>query len=144
MTYCKPSFFFKVFLCNKIGCFSLKKIMNKYTYSSKKIYNPSGTHNIWIYLNVLRYIYIMRFFQLFNWFQLFFSDKNILNIAGYGQNRYIYKKDLLKVGVDCSSYFSHWFSVILFSSQNHPCMYIYIYIYIYIFFFFGIGIINLL
>ena len=57
------------------------------------------------------------FFQLFNWFQLFFCEKEILKIAGHSQNRS--KMTFLKGGVDGFSYF-HWFSVILFSIQNHP------------------------
>jgi hypothetical protein len=47
------------------------------------------------------------FFKLFNWFQLFFSDFFFWKLQDM---------DLLKRGVDGLSYFS----VILFSSQNHP------------------------
>ena len=47
------------------------------------------------------------FFKLFNWFQLFFSDFFSWKLQDM---------DLLKRGVDGLSYFS----VILFSSQNHP------------------------
>ena len=50
-------------------------------------------------------------------FQLFFCEKEILKIAGHDQNRS--NMTFLKGSVDGFSYF-HWFSVILFSTQNHP------------------------
>ena len=57
------------------------------------------------------------FFQLFSWFQLFFCEREIQKITGHSQNRS--KMTFLKEGVDGFSYF-HWFSIILFSIQNHP------------------------
>ena len=51
------------------------------------------------------------------WFQLFSSDKDIPNVAGHGQ-------DSWKRSVDGFSYF-RWFSVMLFSNQNHLCYMIY-------------------
>lgn len=52
--------------------------------------------------------------QLYNSFQLFSSGGELPKFDGHGQNRS--KIDQLKVGVDGISYFS----VILFSNQNHP------------------------
>jgi hypothetical protein len=51
------------------------------------------------------------------WFQLFSSDKDIPKVAGHGQ-------DSWKRGVDGFSYF-RWFSIMLFSNQNHLCYMIY-------------------
>ena len=59
------------------------------------------------------------FFQLFNWFQLFFCEKEIWKLQDTVRTG---QKWLFKGGVDGFNYF-HWFSVILFSIQNHPGMY---------------------
>ena len=56
------------------------------------------------------------FFQLFNWFYLFFCEKEIPKFPGHSRNRF--KLTFLKGGIDGFSYFQ-WFSVILFSIQNH-------------------------
>ena len=51
-------------------------------------------------------------FQLFNWFQLFSFWEKLPKVAGHSQN-------MLKI--DHRAIF-HWFSVVLFSYQNHPCL----------------------
>ena len=60
-------------------------------------------------------------FQLFNWIQLLFSEKCFPKTAGHSQNRSI--MTFLKWDVDGSSCFS-LISVILFSKQDHPWMFI--------------------
>ena len=58
------------------------------------------------------------FSQLFNWFQLFSSDKkNSPKVAVHNK-----KKASFGRGVLIASASFHWFSVILFSNQNHPCL----------------------
>jgi len=64
------------------------------------------------------------FFRLFNWFQLFYSENYFPKVAGHVQNRS--KMTNLKGGVDGFSYFFILLvSVILFSNQDHPWIYIY-------------------
>ena len=70
---------------------------------------------------VLKFIKTCDIFQLFNWFQLFFSKNCFLKVAGHGPN--MSKMTIFKGGVEGFSKVS-LISVILFSNQDHPSLYV--------------------
>ena len=60
---------------------------------------------------------IFNYIFVFNWFQVFFCEKQILNVAGHGQNKS--KMEVLKQGVDGFSYFSLIFSYFIFLQESY-------------------------